>query len=95
MKTNIIQTTIEFNQAIAIYQEQTKISEQYRKEIIEEIETSCFDLYDASDIAHYAEILGITPNEVREMNRKAQRISRYEMIASFENSDIDDIIDYF
>lgn len=86
---------IEFVQAVSISQ---KISEERKQEIadtIEEIKTSCFDMYDARDIQALASKASMTCNEVRNMNTKHQKIHSLDLLHTFDDDETDDIIDYY
>jgi hypothetical protein len=92
----MIQTQIQWEQAVKIDQKQTQISRERKAEIIEEIKTSSFELFDARDIQYFASELGITPNEVREIHLKANpEVNAFDLISTFENSEGDEIFDFF
>lgn len=89
------QTTINWTQAERIQEiAQVKKDAQYL-EALEDVKTSDFSMLSFMDVAHYAEILGITANEVRELNMKHTGSSKYDMIDSFLESDTDDFIDFY
>ena len=87
--------TIEWHEAEHEHEHQNERREIERKRLIEEIKTSNFQYLDARDVNYYAEELGITPNEVRDLNKQAQGLSNYDYLNTFDGDDLDSIFDYF
>ncbi len=92
----MIQSEISFSQATKIRKEIQLKTKEERLDIIEEIETSSFEMYEATDINMFAASLNITPNKVREIHLKANReLTKNDLIHTFNNDDTDSLLYFY
>ena len=88
MKAN---TVISWQQATQISQDE----KQEKERILQEVKDSDFSILDARDVQYYADILEITPNEVRRINMKTQNVNSYYMINTFIDDCTNDVFDFY
>jgi len=91
-----VKANITFEQAIILSKEIIKEKEQRKLEVLEDIKVSDFSMLDAIDIQYYADILGITPNEVRAIYLAYNKDkTAFDLLNTFNKDDSNDIIDFF
>ena len=86
---------IEWHQAVQISKEVQKHTRAEKLAAWEAVKTEDMELYDAQDIAYYAEILGVEPNKIRRWNMKFKGKDAYDFINTFQNDDSDHILNFY
>ena len=89
--------TITYESAIYWQHKEVERQAEQREDTLEEVRTTELEMMDARDINYYAGILGIEPNEVRNMMMQPEDPGlRFEaQINSFAEDETDAIIDFF
>lgn len=88
-------TSIEWHEAVQISKEVQKHTRTEKLSVWEAVKTENMELYDAQDIAYYAEILGVESNKIRKWNMMFRSKNAYEYIETFKNDETDDILNFY